>query len=114
MLDYYPQCSPDMRWIYYRDEATDLIMRVPIDGGTAQRISELPAPNQFDISPDGTAVLFITVSHTEGHKEKLLEVAADSGRVKREIMMQKPHVGRIQYFRRRQGAGICRARKRRR
>jgi len=97
MLDYYPQCSTDMRWIYYRDETTDLIMRVPIDGGTPQKISDLQAPNQFDISPDGSVALFPTVSHAEGHKERLVEVSVDNGQVKREIPMQKSHTGRIQY-----------------
>ena len=72
-------------------------MRVPIDGGTPQKISGLQADSIFDISPDSTLALFATVSHTEGHKEKVLEVAVDTGQVKREINMQKQHVGRIQY-----------------
>jgi eukaryotic-like serine/threonine-protein kinase len=97
LLDYYPQCSADMRWIYFRDENTDLIMRRPVDGGTVQKVSDLAAPNLFDISADGTSALFITVSHAEGHKEKLLEVSVDNGQVKREIAMQKPHTGKVQY-----------------
>jgi eukaryotic-like serine/threonine-protein kinase len=97
LLDYFPQCSPDMRWIYFFDHNTNLVMRVPIDGGAAKKVSELPASNLFDISADGATALFVTVSHAEGHKEKLLEVGVDNGQVKREITMQKPHVGKIQY-----------------
>jgi serine/threonine protein kinase/Tol biopolymer transport system component len=97
LLDYFPQCSPDMRWIYFRDENTGLLMRLPVDGGAVQKVSNLPAPSLFDISADSTTALFVTVSHTEGHKEKLVEVAVDDGHVKREIAMQKPHTGRIQY-----------------
>jgi eukaryotic-like serine/threonine-protein kinase len=97
LLDYYPQCSADMRWVYFRDENTSLIMRVPVDGGSVQKVSDLAAPSLFDISADSTTALFITVSHTEGHKEKLLEVSVDNGQVKREIALQKPHVGKIQY-----------------
>jgi Tol biopolymer transport system component len=97
LLDYFPECSPDLHWIYFRDDYTSLVMRVPIDGGTPQKISGLQADSIFDISPDSTLALFATVSHTEGHKEKVLEVAVDTGQVKREINMQKQHVGRIQY-----------------
>jgi serine/threonine protein kinase len=97
LLDYFPQCSPDMRWIYFRDDYTSLVMRVPIDGGTPQKISDLPAEDIFDISSDNTLALFATVSHTEGHKEKVVEVSVDNGQVKREIAMQRQHVGRIQY-----------------
>ncbi|MGH9496402.1 MAG: protein kinase domain-containing protein, partial [Candidatus Sulfotelmatobacter sp.] len=97
LLDYFPQCSSDLRWIYFRDDYTSLVMRVPIDGGTPQKISNVPAESVFDISSDNTLALFATVSHTEGHKEKVVEVSVDNGQVKREIAMQKQHVGRIQY-----------------
>ncbi|HEY1678866.1 MAG TPA: protein kinase [Candidatus Sulfotelmatobacter sp.] len=97
LLDYFPQCSSDLHWVYFRDNYTSLVMRVSIDGGTPQKISDLPSDSLFDIAPDNTVALFATVSHTEGHKEKVLEVSVDNGQVKREIPMQKQHVGRIQY-----------------
>jgi serine/threonine protein kinase/Tol biopolymer transport system component len=97
LQDYYPQCSPDERWIYFRDETNDLLMRVPMEGGTPQKVSDLQVPGPFDISPDGTVILFATVSHAEGHKEKVVEVSVDTGLVKREIAMQKSHSGKIQY-----------------
>ena len=96
-LDYNAQCSPDLKWVYYRDLTDDLLMRVPIDGGTAQKVSDLQLQGRFDISPDSALALFYTVSHTEGHKEKVLEVSVDDGQVKREITMQKQHENRIHY-----------------
>jgi eukaryotic-like serine/threonine-protein kinase len=97
LLDYHPQCSPDSHWVYYRDENTNLLMRTPMAGGTPQRVSDLPASGGYDLSADGSAVLIATVSHTEGHKEKVLEVAVDNGQVKREITLQKSHSGWIHY-----------------
>jgi Tol biopolymer transport system component len=41
--------------------------------------------------------LFATVSHAEGHKERTVEVAVDTGQVRREITMQKPWMGTIHY-----------------
>jgi eukaryotic-like serine/threonine-protein kinase len=97
LLDYFPQCSPDLRWIYYDDNTTNLLMRVPVEGGTPQKVSELQVQNSFDISPEGERAMFPTISHAEGHKEKLVEVAVEGGQVMREIAMQKSHAGRIQY-----------------
>jgi Tol biopolymer transport system component len=97
LLDYYPECSPDTRWIYYQDNTTNLLMRVPLEGGTAQKVSSLQMQSYYDISPDGATALFSTVSHAEGHKEKVVELAVENGQVRREIAMQKSHAERIQY-----------------
>jgi len=98
-LDYYPQCSPDLRWVYYEDMTTKLVMRVPIGGGSPQKVSDLQVDEGFDLSPDGSTVLLITISHTEGHKEKVLEVGTENGQVRREITLQKPNEGKVQYSR---------------
>jgi eukaryotic-like serine/threonine-protein kinase len=95
--DYYPECSPDMRWAYYQDLITRLVMRVPLDGGPSQKLTDLQAEDQFDVSPDGTNAVLVTLSHTEGHKEKVLEVAVDSGQVRREIALPNARLGKIQY-----------------
>jgi Tol biopolymer transport system component len=97
LLDYYPQCSPDLRWIYYEDVTTAQLMRVSQEGGTPQKVSNLQVQGLFDISPNGATALFATVSHTEGHKEKVVEVSVESGQVSRSITMQKSHADRIQY-----------------
>jgi Tol biopolymer transport system component len=95
--DYYPQCSPDSHWIYYEDMTTAQLMRVSPEGGTPQKVSNLQVQGSFDISPNGATALFATVSHTEGHKERIVEVSVDGGQVSRSITMQKSHADRIQY-----------------
>ena len=95
--DYFPECSPDLHWAYYHDLVTMLVMRVPLEGGTSQKLSDLQAEAGFDISPDGNSVVLATLSHTEGHKERVLELAADSGQTRREIAPAKTHMGKIQY-----------------
>jgi Tol biopolymer transport system component len=97
LLDYYPECSPDSRWVYFQDMTTNLLMRVPMEGGTPQKVSGLQVQGYYDISPDGAAALFATVSHAEGHKERVVEVAVEGGQVRREIAMQKSRADRIQY-----------------
>jgi Tol biopolymer transport system component len=97
LADYFPVCSADMRWAYYQDLTNMLVMRVSLDGGTVQKVSDLQAEAQFDVSLDGASALLCTVSHAEGHKERVFELAVDSGQVRREIALQKPHTGKIQY-----------------
>ncbi len=97
LADYYPECSPDLHWAYYQDLNTMLVMRVSLEGGTPQKLSDLEAESQFDTSSDGTSALLATISHTEGHKERVLELAVDSGQVRREITLQRVHMGKIQY-----------------
>jgi serine/threonine protein kinase len=97
LLDYHPECSPDSRWAYYQDMTTNLLMRVPLEGGTPQKVSDLQVQNSYDISPDGATALFSTVSHAEGHKERLVEVAVEGGQVRREIATQKARPDRVQY-----------------
>jgi Tol biopolymer transport system component len=97
LLDYYPQCSPDLRWIYYEDVTTALLMRVSLEGGMPQKVSSLQVEGFFDISPNGATALFPTVSHTEGHKERVVEISVEGGQVSRSVTMQKSHADRIQY-----------------
>ncbi len=92
-----PHCSPDMQWVYFLDTASGVVMRVPLQGGTPQKISALHLIGDFDISADGTALLFVTVNHAKEHKEQVVEVTADTGQVRREITMQKPWTGPIHY-----------------
>jgi serine/threonine protein kinase len=91
--DYFPLCSPDSRWIYFNDVTSFTLKRLPMEGGTPTKIAEIDRGAAFQISPDGASLLFITVSHDAAHKERLLEVAADSGQLRREIPLQKEPYG---------------------
>jgi serine/threonine protein kinase/Tol biopolymer transport system component len=85
-----PVCSPDARWVYFKDFTALRLMRVPIDGGTPQKVSDLvPSYGAYDISPDGSTILFITEDHSGGRKEKIVEVDTGTGQLRREIHVQK-------------------------
>jgi serine/threonine protein kinase len=74
-----PVCSPDGKWVYFLDLATERVTRVPIDGGAAQQVSDLPMGYSFDISPDGSTAALVRVNHAGGHEITLALVATDTG-----------------------------------
>ncbi len=84
-----PLCSPDAKWAYYFDYAAKQTIRVPIDGGAAQKVANLPVGRSLDISPDGRTVAFATVDHAGGHEEKLALVATDTGKVRQLVKYEK-------------------------
>ncbi len=88
----FPVCAPDSRSVYYQDGGTAQLMQVPIDGGAARRISDIPADGFFDVSPDGPTLAFATVDHAAGHEEKIALVSSDSGQVQKMLPFQKPRV----------------------
>jgi eukaryotic-like serine/threonine-protein kinase len=93
-LDQWPVCSPDARWVYYLSGPG--MIRVPIDGGAAQKVIDMPM-SQFDISPDGSTVAFSTVDHAGGHEQKLALVEADTGKVRQLLKSEKGAWGAIRY-----------------
>jgi eukaryotic-like serine/threonine-protein kinase len=80
--DRYPVCSPDAHWVYYLDGGTGKIMKVPLDGGAAEKVTDLPIVELFDISSDGSTLVFATVDHVGDHEAKLALVAADTGKAR--------------------------------
>jgi len=88
-LDNYPVCSPDSRWVYYLEGRTRHLMRVPIGGGAAQQVGDLPVLSLFDISPDGSRAVFATVDHASGHEEKIALVETDTGKVRQLLKYQR-------------------------
>jgi eukaryotic-like serine/threonine-protein kinase len=58
--DLFPICSPDAKYVFYMDTAVNAYMKVPIDGGKAERVFKgfAETNSAYDISRDGkTAVL---------------------------------------------------------
>jgi eukaryotic-like serine/threonine-protein kinase len=72
-------CSPDSQWVLYRDLASgNALMKVPIEGGTPQKVSDYPAEQGFGISPDGRLVAFLTFQHVGEHQQRLALSPLDS------------------------------------
>jgi eukaryotic-like serine/threonine-protein kinase len=97
--DHYAVCSADNRWVYYiaQEEAAKLT-RVPIDGGAAQTISNLPIDGFFDLSPDGKLAVFATLEHSGEHKEKLAIISAESGQVVKMVDFERFRLGGLLRF----------------
>jgi serine/threonine protein kinase/Tol biopolymer transport system component len=97
--DSYPVCSPDGQWVYYVDGSTEQIMRVAIDGGSAQKVADLPFLQTFDMSPDGGTIVFAAVDHAAGHEVKLALVATDTGKVRQALKFERGPTAVIRFSR---------------
>jgi len=96
-VDQVPTCSPDGRWVLYEDVATGShLMKVPIDGGNAERLSEELVAD-FDISPDSKTAISATFGHLDEHVEKLTLTAIDSNQVLKTLKFQRPRSGPIRF-----------------
>jgi eukaryotic-like serine/threonine-protein kinase len=76
--DAFPACSPDGKWVYYHDATKEHqnIMKVALEGGKPQVLSELAFTGWLDLSPNGKLLAF-EVSTASG--PKFAVVSADSG-----------------------------------
>jgi Tol biopolymer transport system component len=93
-------CSPDGRWAVYEDGASGgHLMKVSIDGGKAERISDELAANGFDISPDSRTIAFAAFGHLDEQIEKLTLVSADSEQVLQTLNFERPRTGPIRFSR---------------
>jgi eukaryotic-like serine/threonine-protein kinase len=96
--DDFPECSPDSRWVYYLDIGAHKLMRVPLEGGASQTVSETRMAGWFDISSDGKTAIFVVIDHTAGHKERIALVATDTGETRKLLDMQRPIMNNIIRF----------------
>ncbi len=96
----FPVCAPDSRSVYYQDGGTAQLMQVPIDGGAARKVSDIPASGFFDVSPDGRTLAFATIDHAAGHEEKIELLSTDAGAATKLVAFQRPRVtGLIRFSR---------------
>ena len=65
LIETNPVCSPDQKWVYYIEgPSVPRLMRVPIDGGTAEMVPGSDIPNRFAIeniafiTPDNKSIAF--------------------------------------------------------
>jgi len=96
-LDQHPQCSPDGRFVVFENQLDDgALMRVPIDGGDAVRISK-EIVTEFAIAPDSKHLVYGGYEHVDEHKERLLLANVESGAIERSFDFQQPRTGHLQY-----------------
>lgn len=97
-VDEDPVCSPDGRWVYYRDIANNgQLMRVPVEGGTPEKFSDKPVAAHFGLSPDGKFLAFITFQHVGEHEFQLILLPTDPTQPAKTLAFQHPSVGNIQF-----------------
>jgi serine/threonine protein kinase len=90
-LDQPSRCSPDGQWVYYLDRANGgTLNRVPLEGGVTQKVTEFPAMNDFDLSPDGKIAAFATSTPPSGTEMVLALVPVDSPQNMRLVKFQRP------------------------
>jgi eukaryotic-like serine/threonine-protein kinase len=97
--EHHAVCSADSRWAYFIEQGDEATLgRVPIDGGAAQNVSDLPIDGLFDLSPDGKLAAFATLEHTGEHKERVAIVSAETGQVVKMLDFEHVRLGALLRF----------------
>ncbi len=96
-VDESPICSPDGRWVFYQDEVNGArIMKVSIEGGTPQQISDELAAG-FDVSPDGKTIAIAAFGHLGEHIEALRILSLDSNQIVKTMAFERPRSGPLRF-----------------
>jgi Tol biopolymer transport system component len=85
--------------VFYQDAVNgQRLMKVSIDGGTPEPISdELTAA--FDIAPDSKTIVLATFGHLAEHVEKLTLLSMDSNQTPKVLDFEHPRSGVIRFSR---------------
>jgi len=95
-----PVCSPDGKWVVYRDVGDrNRLMKVPLEGGPPEKISDLFVASGMDVSPDGKFAAFVTFEHVGEHEDKLALVPISSTEPARVLDFQHPPAGPLRFTR---------------
>ena len=96
-VDQFPLCSPDARWVIYEDAVNgNRLIKVPIDGGKAEKISAQLAA-AFDISPDSKTIAAATFGHLGEHVEMLVLISMDSNQTLKTLQFERPRTGPVRF-----------------
>ncbi len=87
-LDSFPACTPDGKTVLYED-ADNLLEKVSAEGGSPQKLTDLPVFSRTTISPDGKLAAFVTSLVNES-KEKLALISLDSSQPARFLDFERP------------------------
>ncbi len=97
-LQDFPVCSRDGRWVVFEDGLNGgQLMKMPAEGGKAERISDDLVIPGFDVSPDSKLVAFASFVHEAEHKEELQVLDLDSNRPIKSMDFQRPRSGPIRF-----------------
>ena len=88
-LDNFPVCSSQGAWAYYLDSGESKLMKVPLDGGATQKVSDLRVAGWFSISPDAATAAFAVIDHAAGHVERIALVDANTGETRKLIPFER-------------------------
>ena len=96
--DQYPMCSPDGKTVFFLDLAINAYMKVPIDGGDAQRLAPVFAEinGSFDIARDGKTAALGTYDF-KAQRPNISLVSVESGTVLRTLDFDARHVGLLHF-----------------
>jgi Tol biopolymer transport system component len=99
--DAFPVCSPDGHWVIYGDDVRQggKLMRVLLQGGTSEAVSQAPIVSELDVSPDGALAAFITFGDGNSGVDRIAVVDVASGQTRKLLNFEKPHSNRIQFTR---------------
>jgi Tol biopolymer transport system component len=96
-VDQLPICSPDGRWVIYEDAVNgNRLMKVPIDGGKAEKISDQLAA-AFDIAPDSKTIAVAAFGHLGEHVEMLVLTSMDSNQTLKTLQFERPRTGPVRF-----------------
>lgn len=96
-VDQFPICSPDGRSVIYEDAVNgNRLMKVPIDGGRAEKISDQLAA-AFDISPDSKTIAVAAFGHLGEHVEMLALISMDSNQTLKTWQFERPRTGPVRF-----------------
>jgi eukaryotic-like serine/threonine-protein kinase len=99
--DAFPVCSPDGRWVIYGEDIRQggRLMRVPLQGGTSEPLSQVPIVSQLDVSPDGTLAVFVSFGLDHPGTDRIAVVDIASGQTRKLLNFETPHSTKIQFAR---------------
>jgi len=96
--DQFPICSPDGKTVFFVNMATNAYMKVPIDGGEAQRLAPVfsETNGSYDIARDGKTAALGTYDF-KAQRPNVSLVSVESGTVLRTLEFDPRHVGLLRF-----------------
>jgi serine/threonine protein kinase/dipeptidyl aminopeptidase/acylaminoacyl peptidase len=96
--DMFPMCSPDGKTVFYLDMTVAAFMKVSIDGGQPERVTQEPADFNagFDVARDGKTLVLGTYDF-KAQRPAISLVSLDSRQVLRTFEYDPRHQGRPRF-----------------